>query len=153
MMYAEFSPFEGSFLRNCSWLTFGWVLYFKNCVARGFNFSNTLKIESRHRLYEKVNWFLTQTDLIISSLVDMFIYLCTTTRCQNECVNITRGQSHDREFNASTVKIYNATSSLVRFTNKKVYSSIIKNALAYHLQRWRCSCKIRSRRIGSCTLM
>jgi hypothetical protein len=50
-------------------------------------------------------------------------------------------------YNASAVKIHNATSSLVRFENK--------NILFYHekcfsiLQRWHGSCKIKSRRIGS----
>jgi hypothetical protein len=50
-------------------------------------------------------------------------------------------------YNASAVKVYNATGSLVRFENKKVFSSTLKNALAL-LQRWRCSCEFKSRRIG-----
>jgi hypothetical protein len=47
-------------------------------------------------------------------------------------------------YNASVVKVYNATSSLVRL--EKIY---FKNAVAYVLQRCRCRCKFRSRRIGS----
>jgi hypothetical protein len=35
-------------------------------------------------------------------------------------------------YNASIVKIYNSTSSLVRFGLKKIFSSILKNALAYY---------------------
>jgi hypothetical protein len=53
-------------------------------------------------------------------------------------------------YNARAVKIYNATSSLVRFKNKNIFFYIhLKSALAYYLQRWRLGCKIRSRRIGS----
>jgi hypothetical protein len=51
-------------------------------------------------------------------------------------------------YNASAEKIYSPTSSLVRFENK-IFSSALKNALAYYIQRWRCSCKFRSRRTGS----
>jgi hypothetical protein len=52
-------------------------------------------------------------------------------------------------YNASVANFYNATGSLARFENKK------KNILFYIepssslLQRWRCSCKFESRRIGS----
>jgi hypothetical protein len=35
-------------------------------------------------------------------------------------------------YNANDVKIYNATSSLVRFENKHVTSTLKKNALAYY---------------------
>jgi hypothetical protein len=35
-------------------------------------------------------------------------------------------------YNASVVKIYNAAGSLVRFENKKIFSSTLKNALAYY---------------------
>jgi hypothetical protein len=36
-------------------------------------------------------------------------------------------------YNASAVKIYNATSSLVRFENKtKIFSSTLKNDIAYY---------------------
>jgi hypothetical protein len=35
-------------------------------------------------------------------------------------------------YNASTVKIYNTTSSLVRTENKKIFFSSLKNALPYH---------------------
>jgi hypothetical protein len=48
----------------------------------------------------------------------------------------------DRYLNASAV-IYSATSSLLHFENK-IFSSTLKERL---LQRWRCSCKLTSRRI------
>jgi hypothetical protein len=35
-------------------------------------------------------------------------------------------------YNASVVNFYNATGSLVRFENKKIFYSILKNALAYY---------------------
>jgi hypothetical protein len=35
-------------------------------------------------------------------------------------------------YNASAVKIYNATGSLLRFENKKIFSSTLKNAVAYY---------------------
>jgi hypothetical protein len=35
-------------------------------------------------------------------------------------------------YNTSAVKIYNATGSLLRFENKKMFSSTLKNALAYY---------------------
>jgi hypothetical protein len=35
-------------------------------------------------------------------------------------------------YNASAVKIYNATSSLVRFKNNKIFSSTLKNTLVYY---------------------
>jgi hypothetical protein len=35
-------------------------------------------------------------------------------------------------YNASAVKIYNATGSLLRFENKKIFSSTLRNALAYY---------------------
>jgi hypothetical protein len=50
-------------------------------------------------------------------------------------------------YNASVVNFFNATGSLARFE--------IKNTLFYFekcsslLQRWRCSCKSKNRRIGS----
>jgi hypothetical protein len=50
-------------------------------------------------------------------------------------------------YNASAVKIYNATSSLVRCENKTIFFSHDKHSSL--LQRWRCSCKFKSRRIGS----
>jgi hypothetical protein len=48
--------------------------------------------------------------------------------------------------NASAVKFYNATSSLVRFENKNIFSYFEKRSSL--LQRWRCSCKFESRSIG-----
>jgi hypothetical protein len=59
-----------------------------------------------------------------------------------------RGQSYDRELgvhSASAVKIYNATSSLVRFAIKNAFFDLEKRSCL--LQRRRC--KFRSRRIGS----
>jgi hypothetical protein len=53
-------------------------------------------------------------------------------------------------YSASAVKMYTATSILVRF-EIKICSSTLKNALAYYIQRWRCSCEFGSRRIGSCS--
>jgi hypothetical protein len=50
-------------------------------------------------------------------------------------------------YNAIVVKIYNATSSLVLFENKIIFFYFEKSALAYYVQRGRCSCKFRSRRI------
>jgi hypothetical protein len=49
--------------------------------------------------------------------------------------------------NASVVKIYNSTSSQVRF-GTKLFSSILKKRSSL-AQRWYCSCKFRSRSIGS----
>jgi hypothetical protein len=52
-------------------------------------------------------------------------------------------------YNASVVKIYNATSSLhSAFSKQKIFSSALKKR-SILLQRWRCSCKFKSRRIGS----
>jgi hypothetical protein len=51
-------------------------------------------------------------------------------------------------YNASAVKIYNATNTLVRFKNKKYYLLQRKKRSSL-LQRWRCRCKLRSRMIGS----
>jgi hypothetical protein len=50
-------------------------------------------------------------------------------------------------YNASVVKIYNATNSIVYFRDKKYFSLVLKWSSL--LQRWRCSCKFGSRRIGS----
>jgi hypothetical protein len=50
-------------------------------------------------------------------------------------------------YNASAVKIYNATSSHVRFENKSIVFLNVKSFIL--LQRWRYSCKFKSRRIGS----
>jgi hypothetical protein len=44
---------------------------------------------------------------------------------------------------------YNATGSLACFENKKIFYYTLKNAVHRLLQRWRCSCKVKSRRIGS----
>jgi hypothetical protein len=45
-------------------------------------------------------------------------------------------------YNASAVKNYNATSSLVRSETKNIFFYLEKRSSL--LQRWRCSCKIRS---------
>jgi hypothetical protein len=50
-------------------------------------------------------------------------------------------------YNASVVKVYNATCSLERFKNKNIFFCFEKRCSL--LQRWRCSCKFKSRRIGS----
>jgi hypothetical protein len=50
-------------------------------------------------------------------------------------------------YNASAVKIYNAMCGLVRFENKTILFYYEKGSSL--LQRWRCSCKFKSRRIGS----
>jgi hypothetical protein len=44
-------------------------------------------------------------------------------------------------------KIYSATNSMARFYNKNNFSLTYKCSSL--LQRWRCSCKFKSRRIGS----
>jgi hypothetical protein len=36
-------------------------------------------------------------------------------------------------YNASVVNFYNATGSLARFENKKIFYSTLKNALAYYI--------------------
>jgi hypothetical protein len=41
-------------------------------------------------------------------------------------------------YNASSVKMYNATSSLVRFENKNLFRYFKKRSIAYYLHRWRC---------------
>jgi hypothetical protein len=50
-------------------------------------------------------------------------------------------------YNASVVKFYNATGSLARFGNKNISFYFEKRSSL--LQLWRCSCKFKSRRIGS----
>jgi hypothetical protein len=50
-------------------------------------------------------------------------------------------------YNASIVNFYNATGSLARFGNKNFLLKFEKRCSL--LQRWRCSCKFKSRRIGS----
>jgi hypothetical protein len=56
-------------------------------------------------------------------------------------------------YNASVVNFYNATGSLARFENKNILFCFEKRSSL--LQRWRCSCKFKNRRIGSwnCTYM
>jgi hypothetical protein len=51
-------------------------------------------------------------------------------------------------YNASAVKIYNATRSLMCLDNKNVFFVFEKSS--NFIQRWCCSCKFRSRGIGSC---
>jgi hypothetical protein len=48
-------------------------------------------------------------------------------------------------YNASVVNFYNGTGSLVRFEKKLFYFEKRSRLL----QRWRCSCKLKNRRIGS----
>jgi hypothetical protein len=50
-------------------------------------------------------------------------------------------------YNASAVKIYNQTSSLVLFENKNVFFYFETRSSL--IQRWRCSCKFGSRRMDS----
>jgi hypothetical protein len=50
-------------------------------------------------------------------------------------------------YNASVVNFYNATGSLARFGNKNILFYFEKRCRL--LQRWRCSCKLKNRRIGS----
>jgi hypothetical protein len=50
-------------------------------------------------------------------------------------------------YNANVVIFYNATDSLTRFENIIILFYFEK--LSSLLQRWRCSCKFKSRRIGS----
>jgi hypothetical protein len=50
-------------------------------------------------------------------------------------------------YSASVVNFYNATGSLARFENKNILLYFEKRSSP--LQRWRCSCKFKNRRIGS----
>jgi hypothetical protein len=50
-------------------------------------------------------------------------------------------------YNASVVNSYNATGSLACFENKNISFYFYKRSSL--LQRWRCSCKFKNRRIGS----
>jgi hypothetical protein len=50
-------------------------------------------------------------------------------------------------YNASVVNFHNATGSIARFENKNILFYFEKRPSL--LQRWRCSCKFKSRRIGS----
>jgi hypothetical protein len=50
-------------------------------------------------------------------------------------------------YNASVVNFYNATGSRARFENKNILFYFEKRSSL--LQRWRCSCKFKNRRIGS----
>jgi hypothetical protein len=53
-------------------------------------------------------------------------------------------------YNVSAVKNYNATGNVVGFENKNIFVlHTLKSAIHSLLQRWRWSCKFRSRRIGS----
>jgi hypothetical protein len=54
-------------------------------------------------------------------------------------------------YNAGAVKFYNGTSSPVRFENN-IFLLYFKKRPSL-LQRWRCSCKFRSRRIGTRMLL
>jgi hypothetical protein len=56
--------------------------------------------------------------------------------------NIPRANPTIASYNASIVNFYNATGSLACFEDKKYFI----------LQRLRCSCKFKNRRIGSSTL-
>jgi hypothetical protein len=51
-------------------------------------------------------------------------------------------------YNASVLKILNAMSNLVRFQNINIFLYFKKRSIL--LQRWRGSCIIKNRRIGSC---
>jgi hypothetical protein len=51
-------------------------------------------------------------------------------------------------YNACVEKNYNATGSLVRFATKNIFFYFYEKPSILQ-QRWRCSCKFRSRRIGS----
>jgi hypothetical protein len=55
------------------------------------------------------------------------------------------GQSY-----ANAVNFYNSAGSLARFENKNIFFFYEKRSSL--LQRWRCSCKFKSRRIGSSSL-
>jgi hypothetical protein len=50
-------------------------------------------------------------------------------------------------YSASVVNFYNATGSLACFENENILFPFEKRPSL--LQRWRCSCKFKSRRIGS----
>jgi hypothetical protein len=50
-------------------------------------------------------------------------------------------------YNASVVNFCNATGSLARFENKNIFFYFEKRCIL--LQRRRCSCKFKSRKIGS----
>jgi hypothetical protein len=50
-------------------------------------------------------------------------------------------------YNASVVNFYNAMGSLARFENKNILFYFVKRSSL--LQRWRCICKLKNRRIGS----
>jgi hypothetical protein len=50
-------------------------------------------------------------------------------------------------YNARVVNFYNATGSPARFENKNILFYFDKRSSL--LQRWRCSCEFKSRRIGS----
>jgi hypothetical protein len=52
-----------------------------------------------------------------------------------------------------TIASYNAANSLVRFENKNIFIYFEKNALAYYSAGIVCSCKFKSRRIGSWTAL
>jgi hypothetical protein len=67
-----------------------------------------------------------------------------------DACNRLRTQSYDRELQRQRCKfLQRYTGSLVCFENKKHFLLNLKKKLSSLLQRWRCSCKLKNRRIDS----
>jgi hypothetical protein len=73
--------------------------------------------------------------------------LCYATRTQSYDFDLQRQRWHQEPNPASAVNFYNITGSLARIENKNILFYFDKRSCL--LQRWRCSYKFKSRRIGS----
>jgi hypothetical protein len=129
------------------WLVFSFLLswpHFLRLLQRGINrgnafFASHVWIAGRSRSYKCTPCYLQALRSVNRPCSKTVGYLITS---------ILPGPNPTiASCNASAVKIYNATSSLVRFENKNIFFATNKR---YSLQqRWRRSCKFKSRRIGS----
>jgi hypothetical protein len=72
---------------------------------------------------------------------------CGIVDCEIESRQCTGANPTVASYNASVVNFYNATGSLSRFENKNILLYFEKCSSL--LQRWRCRCKFKNRRIGS----
>jgi hypothetical protein len=105
------------------------------CKVKKINNPANLKVTDRLILFASEDYRVNPTFFVqkrnLSSFINSFI------AGANPTIAI---------YNASVVNFYNATGSLARFENKNILFSFEKHSSL--LQRWRCSCKLKNRRIG-----